>query len=98
MSKTRVRFSLIKGGTLLSWFRSRFAWKKGVQFLALASVERSAIDVPRRSLGVEYLAEQGKQNLKKIDQEHWDFTLEVALHSLSFSSQIASDHSAMNTN
>jgi len=50
--------------------------------VALASVERSAIDVPRRSLGVEYLAGQGKQNLEKIDQEHWDFTLEVALHSL----------------
>lgn len=48
--------------------------------LALAS-ERSAIDVPRRSLGVQYLAGQGKQNLEKMDQEHWDLTLEVALHS-----------------
>ncbi|KAL5831519.1 hypothetical protein ACOSQ4_016873 [Xanthoceras sorbifolium] len=79
MSKTRVRFPLIEGGTLLSWFRSRFAWKKGVQFLALASVERSAIDVLRRSPGVEYLAGQGKQNLERIDQEHWDFTLELEL-------------------
>lgn len=35
-----------------------------------ASVERSAIDVPRRSLGVEYLAGQGKENLEKIDQEN----------------------------
>ena len=45
-------------------------------------MERSAIDVPRRSLGVEYLAGQGKENLEKMDQEHWDFTPEVALHSL----------------
>lgn len=53
--------------------------RSSVPGLALASVERSAIDVPRRSLGVQYLAGQGKE---KMDQEHLDLTLKVALHSL----------------
>ena len=50
--------------------------------LALASVERSAIDAMW-----ECLAGQGILNLEKMDQEHLDLTKEVALHSLGVESR-----------
>ena len=76
--------------------------RSSVPGLALASVERSAIDVPRRSLGVQYLAGQGKEKMEKIDQEHLDLTLKVALHSLLLESNrgpsLTGDGSGMDRN
>lgn len=43
-------------------------------------MERNAIDVLRRLLGVEYQASKGQENLEKMGQEHWDITPEIVLH------------------